>query len=151
MDLLETLTARLGQPLPPTRWFEITQAMIDAHADTHQDWQFIHVDPARATDTPFGGTIAHGFLTLSMLSAMVYDTDLEPKGLKLGLNYGFNKLRFLSPVRAGARVRGHFTPLDIAPRGPGELLQTLSVSVEIEGETKPALVAEWLNLYVLED
>lgn len=142
--------AALGQPLPPSRWFTVHQAMIDAHADTHEDWQFIHVDPAAAAKTPFGGTIAHGFLTLSLLSAMAYDAKLEIAGAGFGLNYGFNRLRFLSPVRSGARVRAHFTPQSLEERRPGEVLLTSAVRIEIEGQDRPALVADWLNLYVLE-
>ena len=148
---LKTLQDGLGQALPPSRWFTIDQARIDAHAETHEDWQFIHVDPDAARETAFGGTIAHGFLTLSMLSAMAYDAGLEIAGAKLGLNYGFNRLRFLAPVPAGARVRAVFTPKALEPRRPGEVMLTSDVVIEIEGQEKPAVVAEWLNLYVMEE
>jgi len=147
---LAQIEATLGQALPPTRWFEITQDMINAHADTHQDWQYIHVDPVRAAKTPFGGPVAHGFLTLSMLSAMVYDTPLELDGATVGVNYGFEKIRFISPVLAGSRVRGVFTPTAVKKRRADEIMITLEVLVEIEGTSAPALAATWLNLYFFE-
>lgn len=147
---LETLRAGLGRPLPPSRWFEIDQPRIDAHADCHEDWQFIHVDPDAAAATDMGTTIAHGFLSLSMLSAMAYDAGLEIAEAAVGLNYGFNRLRFIAPVPAGARIRAVFTPKVLEPRRSGEVLLVSDVVIEIEGQQKPALAAEWLNIYVLE-
>ena len=121
--------------------------MIDAFAEVTRDRQFIHVDPERAAAKPFGGTVAHGFLTLSLLSAMAYDALPARKGF--GVNYGFDRVRFVAPVRAGARVRGRFALIGRSPRGANETLTRLAVSIEIEGEAKPALVAEWLTLSIL--
>jgi len=122
--------------------------MIDAFAEVTLDRQFIHVDPARAARTPFGGTVAHGFLTLSLLSAMADDALPERKD-GVGVNYGFDRVRFSSPVKAGSRLRGRFSVIERTPRGPGETRTRLAVSVEIDGAPKPALVAEWLTLSIL--
>ncbi|PTD24192.1 nodulation protein NodN [Sphingomonas fennica] len=123
----------------------IDQAMIDRFADATGDHQFIHVDPERAKQTPFGGTIAHGFLTLSLLPVMREKSDVPTiEGLKMGLNYGGNKVRFLTPVPSGSRVRGHFKLLEFAEKGPGRYQETAELSVEIEGKDKPALIAEWI-------
>ena len=126
-----------------SRWFVIDQARIDAFADVIEDHQFIHVDPERAAATRFGGTIAHGFLTLSMLSAMAYDAI--PLTEALSVNYGFDRIRFLSPVPAGARVRGRFTVARIEERAPGETTLHWDVTVEVEGAGRPALAARWLS------
>lgn len=142
---VETLAGMTGQCLGTSRWFAITQPMIDAFADTTEDRQFIHIDPTRAADTPFGGTVAHGFLTLAMLSTMAYDAQPEIDGQKMSVNYGFNRLRFVSPVRAGANIRAHFTLSDVEIRNPAEIGLTWQVEMEIEGQEKPALVAEWLQ------
>src|SRR5210317_1379736 len=107
------LQAKVGTQVGVSRWFDITQAQIDAFADITEDWQYIHIDPDRAAQTPFGGTIAHGFLTVSMLSAMFYDALPEIQGSEMGVNYGFDKLRFLAPVRAGARIRCVFKLHDL--------------------------------------
>ena len=139
------LSARKGQVLGISRWFAVTQDMIDAHADVTEDHQYIHVDPVRAADTPFGGTIAHGFLTLSMLSAMAYDAQPDIEGAVMGVNYGLNHLRFVSPVPSGARIRAHFALKEVEERKAGEVTLTWDVSMEIEGQDKPALVAEWLQ------
>ena len=139
------LAARKGQVLGVSRWFAVTQAMIDAHADITEDHQFIHVDPVRAAETPFGGTIAHGFLTLSMLSAMAYDAQPDIEGAVMGVNYGLNHLRFISPVPAGVRVRAQFTLNEIEERKPGEVTLIWDVVMEIEDQPKPALVAEWVQ------
>ena len=139
----------VGRELGLSRWFLIDQKRIDAFAEATEDWQFIHVDPEAAKATPFGGTVAHGFLTLSMLSAMAYDALPKVAGVAMGVNYGFEKLRFVAPVRAGKRVRGRFR-LDALTRRSGKEWQSRkAVTVEIEGEEKPALVAEWLSLYVM--
>ena len=139
------LAARKGQVLGVSRWFAVTQAMIDAHADITEDHQYIHVDPVRAAETPFGGTIAHGFLTLSMLSAMAYDAQPDIEGAVMGVNYGLNHLRFISPVPAGGRVRAQFTLNEIEERKPGEVTLIWDVVMEIEDQPKPALVAEWVQ------
>lgn len=131
-------------------WFEVTQVMIDAFADATHDHQFIHVDPERAAaETPFGGTIAHGFLSLSLMSAMAYAALPRAREAAMGLNYGFDKVRFLSPVRAGSRVRGRFRLAQVEQRKPGEMLSRYDATVEIEGSDKPALVAQWLGMSIL--
>lgn len=149
---LDELRAAVGQELGVSRWFEISQEMIDKFADITEDWQFIHIDPERAAkETPFGGAIAHGFLTVSMLSAMVYEAGPGLKGVSMGVNYGFNRLRFLNPVKAGSRIRGRFALKELDESRPGEVTYTNNVTVEIEGEDKPALVAEWIGRAYLED
>ena len=129
-----------------SKWFEITQKRIDAFADATEDWQFIHVDPEAAKQTPFGGTIAHGFLTLSLMSAMTYDANPTLEGVAMGVNYGFDKLRFLAPVPAGSKVRGRFKLMSAEDKGGGRWLIKHEVTVEIEGAEKPALIAEWLGM-----
>ncbi|MEN2785513.1 MaoC family dehydratase [Sphingomonas qilianensis] len=128
-------------------WVEVSQDMIDKFADATGDHQFIHIDPARAALTPFGGTIAHGFLTLSLmplLASKIVD-PVVVEGIKMGVNYGGNKVRFLTPVRSGKRVRGRFKLLDFAEKRPGQWQQTNEFTVEIEGEDKPAMIAEWIS------
>ncbi len=128
-------------------WVEVSQEMIDKFADATGDHQFIHIDPAKAALTPFGGTIAHGFLTLSLmplLSSKIID-PVSIEGVKMGVNYGGNKVRFLTPVRSGKRVRGHFKLLEFAEKRPGQWQQTNEFTVEIEGEDKPAMIAEWIS------
>lgn len=142
---VESLRKMIGQEAGTSRWFTITQDMIDAHADIVQDHQFIHTDPEKAAQTAFGTTVAHGFLTLGMLSAMAYDAQPRIDGSAMGVNYGLNRLRFIAPVPAGANIRAHFTLNDVEERKPGEITLTWGVSVEIEGQPKPALVAEWLQ------
>ncbi|MCP3972352.1 MAG: MaoC family dehydratase [Rhodobacteraceae bacterium] len=141
----DQLRAMTGSPAGTSRWFEITQQTIDAFAGITEDRQFIHIDPQRAAETPFGGTIAHGFLTLAMLSAMAYDAQPQVAGARLSVNYGFNRLRFLAPVPAGGRIRGHFTLRAVEETVVGEITLTWGVEVEIEGQAKPALAAEWIN------
>ncbi|MEZ2128374.1 MULTISPECIES: MaoC family dehydratase [unclassified Sinorhizobium] len=128
-------------------WITVDQTMIDAFAHATDDHQFIHVDPERAkAESPFGGTIAHGFLTLSLLSAMNYNGLPKIREQTMGINYGFDKVRFMSPVKAGARVRGHFMLTDARFRGAGMMMLTYEVSIEIEGEKKPALTATWITI-----
>lgn len=143
------LQAKVGQEIGVSGWIEIDQARINAFADATEDWQFIHVNPEAAAQTPFGGTIAHGFLTLSLLSKMSYEAAPVLTGVVMGVNYGFEKIRFLQPVRAGKRVRGRFKLLDASERDPGRWLIKYEVTVEIEGEAKPALIAEWLGMQVV--
>jgi acyl dehydratase len=146
---LEVIRAKLGEEIGVSSWLTIDQARIDAFAEATEDRQFIHVDPAAAASTPFGGTIAHGFLTLSLLSRMAAETMLIPDGLEMAVNYGFDSVRFLAPVRAGKRVRGRFTLDSIDEKGPGRLLMRHRVEVEIENEDKPALTASWLGLMII--
>lgn len=143
---LDAYRALLGQELGVSRWFAIDQARIDAFADVTEDHQFIHVDPARAAATPFGGTVAHGFLSLSMLAAMAFDAQPGIAGRAMAVNYGFDRVRMLTPVRSGARVRGRFVLREIIDRGPKEIMTKSEATVEIEGSPKPALVAEWIGI-----
>ncbi len=139
----------VGKEVGVSSWHLVDQSRIDRFAEVTADHQFIHVDPERAArETPFGTTIAHGFLTLSLLSVFAYEVLPSLQGAAMGVNYGFDKLRFLSPVRSGSRVRGRFTLTDATMRSPKELLARTGVIVEIEGEDKPALVADWLGLTV---
>ena len=142
----QEMAGRIGQETV-SEWVEVTQEMINKFADATGDHQFIHLDPERAAQTPFGGTIAHGFLTLSLmplLSSKLID-PVTVEGVKMGVNYGGNKVRFLMPVRSGKRVRGRFKLLDFAEKRPGQWQQTNEFSVEIEGEDKPAMIAEWIG------
>jgi acyl dehydratase len=143
------LASLIGQEVGVSRWIEIDQARIDAFAKIAEDEQFIHVDPEAAKATPFGGTIAHGFLTLSLASAMSYDAVKPLEGVVMGVNYGFDKLRFLAPVPAGSKVRGRFKLLSAEDKGGGRWLLKHELSVEIEGSEKPALIAEWLGMQVV--
>jgi len=135
-----------GADLGVSEWIEVDQARIDAFAEVTGDHQFIHVNPELAKQTPFGTTIAHGYLTLSLLSRMAYDVMPGIVGTKMGVNYGLNSLRFLAPVKSGRRVRGAFRMSDVVERSPGVIQSTVEVKVEIEGEEKPALAAEWVTL-----
>ncbi len=146
---LESLQEMIGSEIGVSRWFEISQARIDAFAEVTEDRQFLHVDPVAAAATPFGGAIAHGFLTLSMLSAMAYDAVPRVEGAVVGVNYGFDKVRFVAPVSAGARIRGRFKLMAVTRRTEAEWQTRNAVAVEIEGAAKPALVAEWLGMFVL--
>jgi acyl dehydratase len=137
---------RIGSDIGVSDWFLIDQARIDAFADTTLDHQFIHVDPVRAAQGPFGTTIAHGLLTLSLLSPMMAQAGVIIAGAQVTLNYGFDKVRFLSPVRVDSRVRSHVKLLDLQQKAPGQYLLRQGITVEIDGESKPALVAEWLML-----
>lgn len=128
-------------------WILVDQKMIDAFAKATGDHQFIHVDPVRAAaESPFGGTIAHGFLTLSLLSTMNYNCLPKVREQTMGINYGFDKVRFMSPVKSGTRIRGHFVLSDARFRGAGMLMTTYDVSIEIENEKKPALTTRWITI-----
>jgi len=147
---LDALRVRVGEELGVSGWLTVDQAMIDTFAAATGDHQFIHVDPVRAAASPFGGTVAHGFLTLSLLPRLASNTLPVIEGRALSINYGFERIRFISPVRSGANIRARFVLLGIEGRSPREILSRYSVTVEIEGEEKPALAAEWLTLAVLE-
>lgn len=132
-------------------WFTIDQGRIDAFADVTEDHQFIHVDPERAKDTPFGSTIAHGFLTLSMLSHLQQSIPRDPavaEGAAMGVNYGFDKVRFVSPVKVGSRIRARSEIARADLKDPNTVQVTRAMTIEIEGEERPACVAEWLTLVV---
>ena len=142
-----TYQGMVGKEVGVSSWHLIDQARIDVYADVIEDHQFIHVDPERAKkETAYGTTVAHGFLTMSLLSIMSYEVMPVIEGTTMGVNYGFDKLRFISPVRSGKLVRGRFVLADAKLRKPNELQSRTNVTVEIEGEDKPALVAEWLGL-----
>lgn len=134
-----------GKEIGVSDWLLVDQARINTFADCTEDWQFIHVDDEKAAHTPFGGTIAHGFLSLSLLSKLAEGSVIVLDGVKMGVNYGFEKVRFVAPVRAGKQVRGHFTLKSVEEKAPGQWQFAYMVSVEIEGEEKPAIVAEWLT------
>jgi acyl dehydratase len=149
MPHIHDIQAQTGQEVGVSSWVLVDQGLINRFADVTNDHQFIHVDPERAAATPFGGTIAHGLLTLSLLPAMAYEAVPVPDGLKMGANYGYNKIRFLAPVRSGSRIRSRFKLLELAETKPGQWRQILEVTVDIEGESKPALIAEWVVLHYL--
>lgn len=145
----EELASYVGKPLGHSEWFQIDQDRINDFADATLDHQFIHVDAEKAKSTPFGGTIAHGFLTLSLLP--YFQTSMAdmivPAGLKMGMNYGFDKIRFLAPVKVDSRVRCVATLKEMTEKKAGQFLFNVELSVEIEGEDKPALIADWLLMY----
>jgi acyl dehydratase len=143
---LDEIRARVGCEVGVSSWLVIDQDRIEKFADATEDHQFIHVDPEAAARTPFGRTIAHGFLTLSLLSRMAAEATLVPEGLKMAVNYGFDRVRFLAPVKSGKRVRGRFTLDSVDEKAAGQWLLRHTVTVEIEGEDKPALTAQWLGL-----
>jgi len=143
---LDEIRAKIGQEVGVSSWIDVDQRRIDAFADATDDRQFIHTDPEAAARTPFGGTIAHGFLSLSLLSRMAVDAMLVPDIVNYCVNYGLDRVRFLAPVRAGSRVRGRFVLDSVEEKAPGQILMRHIVTVEIEGGDKPALTAEWLGL-----
>ncbi|MEM9564690.1 MAG: MaoC family dehydratase [Actinomycetota bacterium] len=143
----EAMKAQIGAPAKTGEWFEVTQERINDFADATLDHQFIHIDPERAAQTPFGGPIAHGFLTLSMLVHLstTIPNDLPPlDGMLMGVNYGMNKVRFINPVPAGARIRASAEVTDVTLKG-NAVDQIRTMTVEIEGQDKPALIAEWIG------
>ena len=144
----DELRAMAGTHVATSRWLTVDQPMIDKFAEATGDHQFIHVDPERAAATPFGGTVAHGFLTLSLMPTLSALTDLpQLDGVRMGVNYGGNRTRFIQPVRSGKRVRGHFKLLAAEEKRPGQWQQVIEYTVEIEGEDKPALIAEWISQF----
>ena len=146
---LDQIRARLGEEIGVSDWISVDQERIAAFAEATEDRQFIHLDPVAAAQTPFGGTIAHGFLSLALLSRMAADVMLVPETTRMAVNYGLDRVRFLAPVRAGKRVRGRFTLDSAEDKAPGQLLLRHAVTVEIEDEPKPALTAQWLGLLFL--
>jgi acyl dehydratase len=138
----------VGEVVGTSAWVEVTQERINQFAEATGDFQFIHIDEEKAKLTPFGGTIAHGFLTLSLIPLLTMESDCpRPEGVKMGVNYGGNKTRFLAPVRSGKRVRGVFKLLELDEKRPGQWQQTMEITVEIEGEPKPALICEWITQF----
>jgi acyl dehydratase len=144
----EELLAKVGSVVGTSEWMLVDQEMINKFADATGDHQFIHIDAEAAKLTPFGGTIAHGFLTLSLMPVLSAKADLPRlDNVKMGVNYGSDKLRFLAPVRSGKRVRAHFKLTSMEEKRPGQWQQSQEVSVEIEGEDKPALICEWISQF----
>jgi len=146
---LNEIKSRIGEEVGVSSWMLVDQARIDAFADATEDHQFIHVDPTAAAQTPFGGTIAHGFLTLSLLSRMGAEAMLLPEGLKMAVNYGLDRIRFLATVPAGSRVRGRFRLDSVEEKARGQWLLRHTVTVKIADQARPALIAEWLGLMVV--
>ncbi len=143
MASLRDLESRVGQEVGVSPWLEVTQERIDTFAKAIEDFQWIHVDPARAKSSPFGGTIAHGFLTLSLLSRLS-EMTFAYSDRRMGINYGLNRVRFTAPVPSGSRVRARFT-LAKYEKLEGGVQVTWNTTVEIENSPKPALVAEWIG------
>lgn len=147
----EDLPSLIGKDLDPSPWLEITQERVNQFADATNDHQFIHVDPDRAAHTPFGGPIAHGFLSLSLLSYLNAQSAVVPENLVMGVNYGSDKIRYLMPVRVGKRIRSLQKVLEVTEKKPGNWLLKYQVTVEIEGEETPALIAEMLSMLVVDN
>jgi acyl dehydratase len=145
----QDLPSLVGAELEPSPWLEITQERVDQFAQATNDFQFIHVDPERAAQTPFGGPVAHGFLSLSLLSYLNAESAIMPEGLVMGINYGSDKVRYLMPVRVGKRIRSRQTVLAVDEKKPGQWLIKTACTVDIEGEETPALVAEILSMMIV--
>jgi len=145
----EDLPTLVGRELDPSPWLEITQERVNQFAEATNDFQFIHVDPEKAAQTPFGGPIAHGYLSLSLLSYLNAQAGIIPSDAVMGINYGLDKLRFINPVKVGSRIRARFDLASFEEKKPNHYLLKHNVTVEIEGEEKPALIAEWLGMTVL--
>jgi acyl dehydratase len=145
----EALAARVGSEIGVSEWLTVTQPMVDTFAQVTGDEFYLHVDPERAAALPFGGTIAHGFLTLSLLAPMGYQACPYVEGARFPLNYGFDRVRFVAPVPVGRRIRGHFVlrKADVVSSSQRQL--TYEATVEVEGGNRPALVAEWLTRYAM--
>jgi len=146
---VEAIKAAVGHEVGVSNWRLVTQEMINSFAEATDDHQFIHTDPERAQHTPFGGTIAHGFLTLSLLSTLAYETLPEIEGQSYGINYGFDKIRFMTPVKSGARVRARFMLTEADIRPSGRIVFHYAVTLEIENIKKPALSADWITIVVV--
>lgn len=148
-DAVQVLKGQVGQSFV-SGWMTVDQPLIDRFADVTRDWNFIHVDRDKAVQTPFGGTIAHGFLLLSLLAPLRGECGRpDVPGLRMGLNYGFDRVRFVHPVRSGSRIRAVFTVSAIREKGQDQYLEEMEVKIEIEGADKPAVAACWLTLYMM--
>ena len=144
----QDLAAKVGEHIGTSKWVEMSQEKVNMFADATGDHQFIHINEEAAKMTPFGGTIAHGFMTLSMIPALTADSDVPRlDGIKMAVNYGGNKTRFIAPVRTGKRIRGHWKLTEMVEKRPGQWQQTCEITIEIEGEDKPALICEWMTLF----
>ncbi len=147
---LNEFASSAGRELEPSDWLLIDQERVNQFASATNDHQFIHVDPERAAQSPFGGTIAHGFLTLSLLSYLNGQNLIVPEGLVMGINYGSNKIRYLQPVNVGERIRSRQKLLEISQKKPGQWMVKNMITVEIESKEKPAMIAEILSLYIVQ-
>jgi len=143
----EELASYIDTPLEPSDWFAIDQQRINDFADATLDHQFIHVDIEKAAQTPFGTTIAHGYLTLSLLPYLTAQCGIAPQNILMAINYGSDKLRFLQPVTVGSEVRALVRLLEVTEKAPGQVLLKCEVTVEIKGQAKPALIAHTLSLF----
>ncbi|MGB3740083.1 MAG: MaoC family dehydratase [Pontixanthobacter sp.] len=144
----QDIAAKTGEVIGTSQWAEMSQDRINQFAEATGDHQFIHVDENAAKMTPFGGTIAHGFLTLSMIPYLSAESDMpRMEGIKMGVNYGGNKTRFIAPVRSGKKIRGVWKLLEMTEKRPGQWQQTCEITIEIEGEEKPALICEWITMF----
>jgi len=139
----------IGKETGVSKWFTVTQKQIDNFADATHDHQYIHTDPIMAKKSPFGCTIAHGFLSLSLLSAVSYESALNLEDTVMGINYGFDKIRFLQPVKVNSRVRGRMVLASVVEKAPGQFLNDWDVTIEIESQIKPALIARWLTMTII--
>ena len=146
----QDIAEKVGEQIGTSPWVEISQERINQFAEATGDHQFIHVNEEAAKMTPFGGTIAHGFLTLSMIPYLTQKSDVpRPDGIKMAVNYGGNKTRFLNPVKSGKRIRGHWKLLGMEEKRPGQWQHTVEITIEIEGEEKPALICEWMSMFYI--
>ena len=146
MATIDDMKAKIGTVIGTSEWVLVDQEMINKFADATGDHQFIHIDIEKAKLTPFGQTIAHGFLTLSLIPMLAAKANLPHlDNIKMGVNYGSDKLRFLAPVKSGKRVRAHFKLASFEEKRPGQIQSMQEVSIEIEGEDKPALITEWIS------
>ncbi len=145
----DQLADYLGKEVGVSEWMVVDQDRINQFAEATGDHQYIHVDPERAAQTPFGTTIAHGFLTMSLMVLMGYEGSTKLNNTVMGINYGFDKLRFINPVKVNSRIRGRFKLLSAEEKKPNHYLLKHEVTVEIDGEEKPALIAEWLGMTVV--
>lgn len=143
---LDEISTYVGKEIGVSDWFLLDQNRINGFADLTEDHMFLHVNPEAAAQTPFGGTIAHGLLTLSMMPVMAYQAVPGVSGTKMGVNYGYNKVRFMAPVRSGKRIRGRFVVKALEPASGGRMQIVHDCTIEIEGEPKPALAAEWITM-----
>ena len=146
----EKLQEYIDKPLEPSQWVRIDQETINTFADATMDHQFIHVDEERAAQTPFGSTIAHGYLTMSLISHFLGECSIRPENTAMAINYGSDKVRFLQPVKVNSEIRALATLMSVSEKEPGQVLTKTGITIEIKGEEKPALVAEILSLFILQ-
>jgi len=146
----EELQEYVDQPLEPSAWVRVDQGMINSFADVTMDHQFIHVDEGRAAQTPFGSTIAHGYLTMSLISHFLGECAIRPENVVMAINYGSDKVRYLQPVKVNSEIRAQATLISVSEKSPGQILVKTGITIEIKGEEKPALVAEILSLFILQ-